>query len=77
MSRTFKICSRQSGLKIAIQKSRRIRCLFERVLGAVPRSSILNKFRQSSIRKEHVRFKYFIGISAKREKNKEEICSEE
>ena len=31
--------------------------LIKRVLGAVPRSSILNKFRQTRIRKEHVCFK--------------------
>ena len=41
--------------------------------GAVPRSSILSKFRQSSIRKEHVCFKYFV----KKEKKKEKSCSEE
>ena len=34
-------------------------------MGAVPGSSI-NKFRQSSIRKEHVCFEYFVGISAKK-----------
>ena len=45
----------------------------ERVLGAVPGSS--NKFRQSSIRKEHVCFKYFVGISAKKERKKEKCCS--
>ena len=37
----------------------------------------VNKLRQSSIRKEHVRFKYFVGISAKRERKKEKCCSEE
>ena len=36
---------------------------------------MLNKFRQSSIRKEHVRFKYFVRISAKKER-KEKCCSE-
>ena len=51
--------------------------LIKRVLGAVPGSSILNKFRQSSIRKEHVCFKYFVGISAKKERKKENCCSEE
>jgi len=67
-----RICSR---LKIAIQKNRKIRCLFKRVLGTVPRSSILYKFRQSGIRKEHVCFiKYFVGILAKK---KEKSCSEE
>ena len=50
--------------------------LIKRVLGAVPGSSILNKFRQSSIRKEHVCFKYFVGILAK-ERKKEKCCSEE
>ena len=44
--------------------------------GAVPRSSILYKFRQSSIRKEHTCFKYFVGISAKKEKKKEKSCCE-
>ena len=47
-------------------KSRKIRRLFKRVLGG----SILNKFRQSSIRKEHACFKYLVGISAKKEKKK-------
>ena len=51
--------------------------LIKRVLGAVPGSSILNKFRQSSIRKEHVRLKYFVRISAKKERKKEKRCSEE
>ena len=51
--------------------------LIERVLGTVPGSSILNKFRQSSIRKEHVCFKSFIGISAIKERKKEKCCSEE
>ena len=37
----------------------------------------LNKFRQSSIRKEHVCFKYFVEISAKKERKKEKCCSEE
>ena len=49
--------------------------LIKRVLGAVPGSSILNKVRQSSIRKEHVCFKYFVGISAKKEIKKEKCCS--
>ena len=62
-----------SRVKIGMQKNRKIRCLFRRkVLGAVPRSSILNKFRKSSIRKEHVCFKYFFGLSAKKEKRKKE-----
>ena len=47
----------------------------KRVLGAVPGSSMLNKFRQSSIQKEHVHFKYFVGISAKKERKKEKCCS--
>ena len=51
--------------------------LIKRVLGAVPGSSILNKFRQSSIRKEHARFKFFVRISAKKERKKEKCCSEE
>ena len=42
-------------------ESRKIRCLFKRVLGAVPRSSIHYKFRQSSIQKEHDCF--FLSIS--------------
>ena len=51
----------------------------KRVLGAFPKSStcMLNKFRQSSIRKEHVHFKYFVGVSAKKERKKEKCCSEE
>ena len=58
-----------SRVKIGMQKNRKIRCLFRRkVLGTVPRSSILYKFRKSSIRKEHVCFKYFFGILAKKEK---------
>ena len=44
--------------------------LIKRVPGAVPGS-------QSSIRKEHVCFKYFVGISAKKERKKEKCCSEE
>ena len=51
--------------------------LIKRVLGAVPGSSILNKFRQSSTRKEHVCVKYFVGISTKKERKKEKCCSEE
>ena len=51
--------------------------LIKKVLGAVPGSSILNKFRQSSVRKEHVCFKYFVEISAKKERKKEKCCSEE
>ena len=51
--------------------------LIKRVLGAVPGSSTLNKFRQSSIRKEHVCLKYFVGISAKKERKEEKCCSEE
>ena len=34
-------------------------------------------FRQSSIHKEHVCLKYFVGISANKEKKKEKSCSEE
>ena len=48
-----------------------------RILEAVPKSSMLDKFRQSSIRKENVCFKYFVGISAKKEKKKKKSCSEE
>ena len=36
----------------------------------------LTKFRQSSIQKENVRFKYFVRISAEKERKKEK-CSEE
>ena len=67
-----RICSR---LKIAVQKNREVRCLFKRILSAVPRSFIVYKFRQSSIRKEHVCFKYFVGISAKKEEKEEKSCS--
>ena len=64
-------------LRLLYRKIER-KALIRRVLGAVTGSSILNKFRQSSIRKEHVRFKYFVGISAKKEKiKKEKCCSEE
>lgn len=65
-----RICPR---LKIAMQtmKNRKIRCSFKRrILGCVPRSSILYKFTKSSIRKEHICFKYFVGISARKEKKK-------
>ena len=56
-----------------MHKNRKIRCLFKRkILGAVPRSSILYKFTKSIIRKEHVCFKYFFGISTKKEKKKKE-----
>ena len=56
-----------SRVRIGMQKNRKMRCLFRRkVLGTVPRSSILNKFRKSSVRKEHVCFKYFFGLSAKK-----------
>ena len=51
--------------------------LIKRVLGAVPESSILNKFKKSSIRKEHVRFKYFVRILSKKERKKKKCCSEE
>ena len=54
-----------------MHKNRKIRYLFKRVLRAVPRSAILSKFRKSSIRKEQVFFfKYFGGISAKKEKKR-------
>ena len=60
-----------SRVKIRVQKNRKIRCLFKRnILGAVPRSSILYKFTKSSIRKQHVCFKYFFRISSKKEKKK-------
>lgn len=51
--------------------------IYKRILGAVPKLSILYKFRQSSIQKEHVCYKYFVGISAKKEQKKEKSCSEE
>ena len=38
---------------------------------------MLSKFRQSSIRKEQIHFKYFVGISAKKERKKAKCCSEE
>ena len=60
-----------SRVKIGMHKNRKIRCLFRRkVLGTVPWSSILYKFRKSSIRKEHVCFKYFFGISAEKKKKR-------
>ena len=61
-----------SRVRIGMQKNRKIRCLFKRkILGAVPRSSILSKFTKSSIRKEHVYFKYFFGMATKKMKKKE------
>ena len=66
-----------SWVKIGMQKNRKVRCLFKRkVLGAVPRSSILYKFTKSSIRKEHVCFKYFFGMSTKKEKKKKKKNSQ-
>ena len=62
-----RICSR---VKIAIQKNRKIRCLFKRVLGAA--EGRLYKFRKRSIRKERVFLKCFVGIPAKKEKKKKE-----
>ena len=62
-----RICTR---LRLLYRKIER-EMLIKRVLGAVPGSSILNKFRQSSTRKEHVCVKYFVGISAKMERKKE------
>ena len=59
------------------KKNKKVRCLFKKkVLGAVPRSSILYKFTKSSIRKEHVCFKYFFGISTKKEKKKKKKNSQ-
>ena len=60
-------------------ESRKIRCQFKRVPGAVPRPSIHYKFRQSGIKKKMtVCFKYFFGISIKEDKKKEKrLCSEE
>ena len=63
-------------LRLLYRKIEKKKMLIKRVLGAIPGSSILNKFRLSSIRKEHVCFKYFVGISAKKERKKEK-CSEE
>ena len=61
-----------SRVRIGMQKNRRIRCLCKRkILGAVPRSSILSNFTKSSIRKEHVYFKYFFGMATKKMKKKE------
>ena len=60
-----------SRVRIGMHKNRKIRCLFKRkILGAVPGSSILYKFTKSSIRKEHVCFKFFFGISTKKEKKR-------
>ena len=59
------ICTRLLYRKIERKK------LIKRVLGAVP------GFRESSIRKVHVCFKYLVGISAKKERKKEKCCSEE
>ena len=47
--------------------------LIKTVLGAVPGSSILYKFRQSTIRKEHVRFKYFVGNQLKRRERRKSV----
>ena len=47
--------------------------LIKRVQGAVPGSSILNKFRQSSIRKEHVRLSISIGYQLKRRERRKSV----
>ena len=58
-----------SRVKIGMQKNRKIRCLFRRkVLGTVPRSSILDKLRKSSTRKEHVSIS--LGYQLKRKKRR-------
>ena len=58
---------------IAIQKNRKIGCLFRRALGAVPRLSILYKFKQSSIQKEHGRLSISLGNQLKRGKRRKRV----
>ena len=71
-----RICTR---LKIAFQKNRKIRCLLKEYWGLFQGHLYFtsSEFRQSTIRKEHVRFKYFVGISAKKGRKKEKSCFEE
>ena len=47
--------------------------LIIRVLGAVPWSSILNKFRQSSIRKEHICLSISLGYQLKRRERRKSV----
>ena len=53
-----RICGK---IKLLSEKKKRIRCLFkEKVLGSVPKSSVLYKFRRGVIREENVFLKYFL-----------------
>ena len=64
-----------SRVKIGMQKNRKIRCLFRRkVLGTVPRSSILYKLRKSSTRKEHVCLGYRLKRKKRRRKKVHMVC---
>ena len=60
-------------------EGRKIRCLFKRALGAVPRLSIHTSSDKVAFKKSMtVCFKYFFGISIKEDKKKENrLCSEE
>lgn len=63
-----RVCSR---LKVIMQKNKKIRRLFKRVvLGAVPKSSTLYKLKNSCFRKENLYLKYFVSISTRRKKKK-------
>ena len=60
-------------------ESRKIRCLFKRVLGAVPRRLCITSSDKVVFKKSMtVCFKYFFGISIKEDKKKENrLYSEE
>ena len=64
-----RICTR---LRLLYRKIER-EMLIKRVLGAVPGSSILNKFRQSSIRKEHVCLSISLRYQLKRRKRRKSV----
>ena len=65
-------------LKIAIQKNRKIRYLFDRVLGLFQGRLYFTSSDKVVLEKSmSVFFTYFVGISAKKEKKKEKSCFEE
>ena len=68
--RRCKYRSREPSSRICLimQKSKKTRHLLQRrVMGAVPKSSILYKFKKSSLRKGNLYLKYFVRISARKE----------
>ena len=69
---SWRICSR---VNIAIHKNRKITCLFTTLLGAIPRSSILNKFRKSSIPKEHASISVGYQLKRRKRRRKRHIVS--